>query len=189
MENITQEHLNARNQRLESKNKRLTLILFGFLFIWAAALTFMFILGPRAGAADIGDKILKVRGLVVVDENGTERIWIGAPVPEPLILGKRMPRGGEVSGIILFDSEGNERSGYVTSDGYPNVFFTLDSLGTQQVLFMAEPQGTPALLLWNGENRFRLVVNEDMPELKINKGEEVLFEIPKVQRDEIEELP
>jgi hypothetical protein len=34
------------------------------------------------------EKILRVRGLVVVDENGMERVRIGAPLPDPPFLGK-----------------------------------------------------------------------------------------------------
>jgi hypothetical protein len=171
-------------KKIESKNQWLTWILFGILFIWSAVLTYAFLTKTPFDAKNTADQILKVRGLVVVDQNGIERVWIGAPLPEPIILGKRIPRGGDVSGILLFDSEGNERSGYVTADGYPNVFFTLDGLGSQQVLFLTEPQGTPALMLWHGSSRFQLVVDKDQPELSLRKGNEILLEIPPIKNKE-----
>jgi hypothetical protein len=125
---------------------------------------------------------LRLRRLAIVDENGTERVVLGAPVPEPIILGKRITRGGPASGIILFDAEGNERSGYVTTDGYPNVLFTLDSLARQHVLFMTEPQGSTALWLWDAnDNSFQLNVNDKSPRLKITRQGKVVFEQPSTE--------
>lgn len=171
-------------RKTKSKNSPLIWILLGILFIWSGALTYAHFTRSPLDAKNTKDKILKVRGLVVMDQNGTERVWISAPLPEPLILGNRKPRGSKVSGILLYDSEGNERSGYVTADGYPNVFFTLDGLSGQRVLFLTEPQGTPALMLWNGGNRFRLVMSEDQPQLRLSKEDEVLLEIPQKDNQE-----
>ena len=50
--------------------------------------------------------VLRVRQTTVVDEKGTERIWMGAPVPAPTVDGKRVKRSGPVSGIILLDAKG-----------------------------------------------------------------------------------
>jgi len=169
---------------LERKNSRLNLIV--LVLSAAVVVSFLGITALRTQAPNpLGTtEILRVRGIVVVDENGTERVWIGAPVPEPLILGKRFPRGGKMSGIILFDEEGNERSGYCTSDGYSNVLFTLDSIGQQHVLFLAEPQGDTALWLWNGGNSFKLNVGEDASSMKLSQAEKVLFESPPARLDE-----
>jgi len=49
---------------------------------------------------------LRVRELAVVDERGTERVLIAAPLPEPMIMGKRGKRGGKISGIIILDATG-----------------------------------------------------------------------------------
>lgn len=125
---------------------------------------------------------LRLRRLAIVDEKGIERVVLGAPVPEPIILGKRITRGGPASGIILFDAEGNERSGYVTTDGYPNVLFTLDSLARQHVLFMTEPQGSTALWLWDAnDNSFQLNVNDKAPRLKITRQGKIIFEQPSAE--------
>jgi hypothetical protein len=71
---------------------------------------------------------LTVKRLAVVDDKGTERVVIAAPLPDPLILGKRVKRDGPVSGILIFDPKGNERGGYVTSDsGDLAALITLDS--------------------------------------------------------------
>jgi hypothetical protein len=119
-----------------------------------------------------------LRRLAIVDEKGTERVVLGAPVPEPITLGKGFSRGGKSSGILLFDEEGNERSGYVTTDGDPNVMFTLDSIARQQVLFMTEPHGSTSFWIWDqNNNAFQLNVGGESPKLKLIKdGEEMLIQ-------------
>jgi hypothetical protein len=165
------ERLSLRNRRLaRALAVSVTVLALGFVALAVRGLP------PARTAADGG--ILKVRGLVVVDGNGVERVRIQAPLPDPLVLGKRFPRGGAVSGILLSDEEGNERSGYVTSDGYPNVFFTLDSLARQHVLFITEPQGDPTLRLWDGTSVATLSAGADGPRLKLTSGERTLFEVP-----------
>ena len=95
-----------------------------------------------------------------------------------MTLGKRFSRGGKSSGILLFDEEGNERSGYVTTDGYPNVIFTLDSIAKQQVLFMTEPHGSASFWFWDqNNNAFQLNAGGESPKRKlIRDGEEMLIQ-------------
>jgi hypothetical protein len=127
--------------------------------------------GGGIAAARKPPDVLRVRQLSIVDANGVERVRIGAPLPEPPILGKRFHRDGNLSGILLFDAEGNERSGYATGDDYPNVLFTLDSLATQHVLFMAEPQGSPTLLMWDEKKGgLRLFVDEGQPHIRYSRA-------------------
>ncbi|SDF52490.1 hypothetical protein [Cellulophaga baltica] len=106
---------------------------------------------------DFSDKIIKVSGLVVTDSNGVERVIIGANLPHPQGHGTRFDRGGEVSGIMLYDSEGQERGGYVTDNDYGNIFMTLDSKTSQRALFIAEPQGAATLQVW-GNNGNKIVI-------------------------------
>jgi hypothetical protein len=165
-------------RRLEGRNRRLVRGWAATAVALALAIAALALFSIRPRNILPPDGVLTVRGLVVVDGNGVDRVRIGAPLPDPLVLGKRFPRGGTVSGILLFDDEGNERSGYVTSDGYPNVFFTLDSLARQHVLFITEPQGDPTLRLWDGASAATLSAGADGPELKITAGERTLLEVP-----------
>jgi hypothetical protein len=168
--------------RLDRRNRRLTWFCGVLLTGWLLTISS---LGLQAQAADPQVQtgavspgtagFLRVRGIVVVDEKGTERIWIGAPVPDPLIMGKRHPRGGKAHGIVLCDEEGNERSGYVTMDGYPNVMLTLDGMDQQHVLFLNEPQGTPSLTMWKGDHRLQLGVSESAPWLKVFKKDKLIW--------------
>ena len=99
------------------------------------------------------DEILTVRGLIVVDDKGVERVRIGSPLPDPLIGGKRLPRNGVVSGILIHDSDGDERGGYVTSDTNGDAFLTLDAKKGQQTIFVANRDGGANLAVWSGSNR------------------------------------
>jgi hypothetical protein len=99
------------------------------------------------------EEILTVRGLIVVDEKGVERVRIGSPLPDPMIGGKRFPRNGVVSGILIHDRDGDERGGYVTSDTNGDVFLSLDAKKGQQTIFVANRDGGANLALWSGGNR------------------------------------
>jgi hypothetical protein len=130
-------------------------------------------IGGGIAASKRDPDVLRVRQLSVVDANGVERVRIGAPLPDPPILGKRFHRDGAISGILLFDAEGNERTGYATGDEYPNVIFTLDSMATQHVLFMAEPQGSPTLMMWDEKKgALRFFVDDGQPHIRYARGGE-----------------
>ncbi len=51
-------------------------------------------------------EVLRTRALIVVDENGIERVVIGAPIPEP--PGRRIASS---TGLVINDSAGAERFG------------------------------------------------------------------------------
>ena len=103
----------------------------------------------RAWLALQEPQMLRVRQLAVVDEHGIERVIIGAPLPDPMILGKRHRRDGPVSGVIIADSTGTERGGYVTSDQGDNAMLTLDGQGFQTVLLLAEGDGSTTFRIWD----------------------------------------
>lgn len=109
------------------------------------------------------DEILTVRGLVVVDERGVERVRIGAPLPDPIKEGTRVPRQGVVAGMLIFDADGDERGGYVTN-ARGDAFLTLDAKKGQQAIFIANRDNyaslravpTPLLeMVRDGKSAFR----------------------------------
>ena len=74
----------------------------------AAWTTYLLLFGTRGVVkASAQPEMLTVKRLAVVDEKGTERIVIAAPLPDPLIQGKRVKRDGPASGILKFDPKGN----------------------------------------------------------------------------------
>ena len=133
-----------------------------------------------AGAPKIAD-VLRVRELDVVDRAGVTRVKLAAPLPNATIDGKTLTRGGRpqdtMSGMLLFDAEGVERSGYATSDhGYSNVLLTLDDKHKQHAMFIAEPTGATTLRLFNGDTQDRVdvAIGEDGPSLTmIRRGKEI----------------
>ena len=123
------------------------------------------------------NEVITARAIVLVDSLGVERAIIGAHLPDPTIHGYRVSRGGSVSGLMLFDSEGQERGGYVTDDWYGNVFLTLDSKTAQQALFIAEPQGGAAMRVWGrNDNQISIEAWEDtiVVDMKLN-GNNIKF--------------
>ena len=126
------------------------------------------------------DGILHVRGIVVEDQSGHERVRLGAPLPDPMIHGVRIKRSGVISGLLISDAEGNERGGYATSDKYGEAFFTLDSEDEQQVLFLANPKGGVHLDLFDKKgNEADLGVFPDGPKLTLTKAKNKVLELPK----------
>jgi hypothetical protein len=104
------------------------------------------------------DGILRARGLIVEDQNGHERVRLGAPPPGPMIHGVRYKRSGDISGPLISDAAGNERGGYVTGDKSGEAFFSLDSEDEQQVLFLANPKGGVNFDLYDSkENEVQLL--------------------------------
>ena len=133
----------SRLNRLEHKVKLLTTG-------WLLSILILAVVGWTAAPQQ--QDTLRLRQIIIVDDNGTERVWIGAPVPDPIVQGERVPRSGPISGIVLLDTNGNERSGYVTSDLSGAVFLSLDSEEDQEALFLANPGGGVHLSIYNTED-------------------------------------
>lgn len=133
------------------KNRTLCILLFFNMLVTGGLV--IYIVKNNHVEVDLSNEVLKVRGLIVTDSIGVERIIIGTHLPPAQSFGYRFYRGDNsgVSGVMLYDHEGQERGGYVTDDSYGNVFLTLDSKISQRVLFMAEPQGAANLKMW-GKN-------------------------------------
>lgn len=167
------------------KSKIITLVSVANMLFFAFYL-FAFTEKENTTTVNFEDKILKVRGLVVVDSLGIERVILGAPLPTAQSsMGNRLyPRekGTSVYGVMLYDAEGQERGGYVTDDDYGNVFLTLDSKSGQTFLALAEPYGATALQLWDrkGQNKISLETSDSIAEIKLKKNNQQL----KLYKDE-----
>ncbi len=123
---------------------------------------------------------LTLQRLNIVDGKGATRIVLAAPAPPPTRFGKTGKRDGEVSGVLLFDSTGTERGGYVTSDGDDgNALLTLDAQGKQTVLLLAEPQGSTLFRLWDRQNgSVTMGSGETGPFLNVRRGETLALSAP-----------
>jgi len=139
---------------------------------------------PAALPAVGADGLLRVRGLVVVDENGIERVRIEAPIIAPMLFGKRYARHGDMAGILLFDGDGNERSGYCTTNDGNGVLFTLDTLGGDAAHFEAYAAG--GVKLWMQEppgNRITLGVDATGAAIEMQKAGRPVAQLPAPAED------
>ena len=132
-------------------------------------------------AAPQTDGVLHVRGLIVEDEHGVERVRLGAPLPDPMGSdGVRHKRTGAISGMLISDAKGTERGGYVTADPSDEAFLTLDSRRGQEVLFLANPDGGTNLDLFDrGGNEAQLTVLPGGPKFVLKKQAKVVAQLPK----------
>jgi hypothetical protein len=160
-----------RVRRLERQLKAVTAL-------WLLTLAAVVFVAAQPQAAAPPDK-LRVRQITVVDDKGTERVWIGAPLPDPIVEGRRRTRSGPISGIVLLDAKGNERTGYATSDGSGEVFLGLDSEKEQQTLFLVNPGGGGHLSVFDKDgNLARLGILDGRPFVQLRQKKEIVFEQP-----------
>ena len=94
------------------KFDRITKLLLGLLVlgVWCLAVQSFVPFSP-VEASDTPNRVsqvIKTRGLIIVDEQGRDRIIIGAPVPDPPHIGKRI---NPAHGMIILDQNGYERFG------------------------------------------------------------------------------
>jgi hypothetical protein len=154
------DDLKERIAVLERRSRWLRHAVVGLALLWSATVAGVVTLvrtPVTLTAAQPGpDGILRVRGLIVEDGRGTPRVQIGAPLPDPPVLGKRISRGGTAHGILIFDAEGNERGGYATFDESGIAVMTLDEIGSMVAQLSAGPTGGGHLWLRNRDSEIRL---------------------------------
>ena len=71
---------------------------------------------PETKVAKVDQERLTVRRLDVVDENGTIRMTLGSPAPQPIVDGIQYKRVFPVSGLVIYDKDGSERGGFGVAD-------------------------------------------------------------------------
>ena len=121
---------------------------------------------------------MHVRGLVVDDAAGRERLRLGAPLPDPLQHGIRAKRSGTLSGLLITDASQTERGGYVTNDS-GEAFFSLDAPEEQQVLFLVNPHGGVNFDLYDKlGNEASLRVFPSGPQFKLKRAGNTVVELP-----------
>jgi hypothetical protein len=162
-----------RMERLERKMRVMFL-----MFVAVVMAVVVVSVKAQSGARDV----LRVRRLTIVDENGTDRIVLGAPLPDPVVNGRSVKRSGAVSGLAVLDAKGNERAGFATADSSGEVFIGLDSETGQEVLFLANPKGGSHLSIFDSNrNLVRIGVLEGKPTLLVRQKGETIFEQPEAR--------
>lgn len=173
--------------RLERKNRRLNWGFYTLLILFAATVFSSAVIDKtNAEASGTADSVLRVRGLIVTDANGKDRVHIGAPLPDPLLQGKRLKRNGSISGILLMDADGTERSGYFTSDDPGTVALTLDTAAGQTAMFLANDERGANLQIHDFDNRHsvRLIAVGNAPNIVVTRLGEDIFQVPEAKKEE-----
>jgi hypothetical protein len=71
---------------------------------------------PETKVEKVDHDRLRVHRVDIVDETGVVRMILGAPTPPPILGGIQYKRAFPVSGITLYDAQGNERGGIGVAD-------------------------------------------------------------------------
>src|SRR4051812_28285744 len=119
-----EDNLVARLESCERRQRRLVVAMYVLAALAIALLAQWATTPVHAGAP--ADR-LQARELVIVDSKGVERVRIGGDLPDAVINGKRIPRGEQAAGVLIYDGMGQERGGYVTWDPSGNAGLTLDT--------------------------------------------------------------
>ncbi len=93
--------LELRMQALEGRYRRLQML----LAVCAALGCLWMLTGQTPAIRAQSSDILRVRGLIIEDENGRERILLGAPIPK---VGARR-RSDPVNGLVVLGEKGVDR--------------------------------------------------------------------------------
>lgn len=88
-------------------------------------------------------------GIIVLDENGHDRVALGSPVPDPW-FGKRI---GASTGMTLLDEEGLERSGYglLKVEGVYRANLGFDYPGKEGMTFTLDDNGETGIWIRDAE--------------------------------------
>jgi hypothetical protein len=167
------EELEVRLETLERRNR------------WLAAVVLLqlpLVLMLRCATTPVAapPASLRLHDLVIVDDRGVERVRVGGNLPDPVIHGKRVSRGDEAAGVLLYDRTGQERGGYITFRKGNQVALTLDSADAQSALFVAPAEGGSALRLGNGGDEVTLRSDEDGARLTAVENGKVVYQQPPI---------
>jgi hypothetical protein len=158
----------SRLAACERANHRLSRIVGVLLFAMAGGVLASCISTARAESSD--PQVLTVSELRVVDGRGVVRVRIGGDLPDAIVRGKRTPRGDRAAGVLVYDTTGQERGGYVTLDRSGIVGLTLDRRNGQTGQFWSDTVRHTALRLWNGGDVAELRVGTESGRINVLRG-------------------
>lgn len=192
MTNGVPDGVAKRIVRLERRQRLLGIMCVGLVIVTISAVTW-----PSVSAQG-QPQVLRARGLIIVDEQGRERIVIGSPVPDPK-EGKRL---NPSTGMVINDVNGYERFGLgLTQDNRMGMGFdappgkgdgrnreriniVADENGGSYVRFLNRKTGVVGRLILDASDQFYLEFL-DFPDGKVLsrrigfKGEQPVMELPR----------
>ena len=129
---------------------------------------------------------LTVKRLAVIDDKGIERVVIAAPLPDPIVHGKRFKREGPISGILIYDPRGDERGGYATGDAESSgALLTLDSEDGQVFTAYANASGNDgATISLQSDKRDAIsLTTYEQPRIQMRQNGKIIRKIPETAPD------
>ena len=192
MTNGVPDSVAERIVRLERRQRLLGIMCVGLVIVTISAVTW-----PSVSAQG-QPAVLRARGLIIVDDQGRERIVIGSPVPDPK-EGKRL---NPSTGMVINDVNGYERFGLgLTQDNRMGMGFdappgkgdgrnreriniVADENGGSYVRFLNRKTGVVGRLILDASDQFYLEFL-DFPDGKVLsrrigfKGEQPVMELPR----------
>ena len=170
------EDIAPLDRRISQLKKQVQLL----MWLWVGTISIAIFMNASWHVHAATAQNLKVRRLEVVDEKGTARVIISAPLPEPVINGKRGKRDTAMSGILIYDPKGNERGGYGTSDAADlSALLTLDSENSQ--VFTAYANGASSgATVWvaNEDNQNVIMSTHNTALFEITRGKTIIYKQP-----------
>jgi hypothetical protein len=124
---------------------------------------------------------IKARELVVIDAKGTVRARVSGDMPDAVMAGGHVSkRGDKAAGFMLYDSQGIERGGYVTTDEGGNAMLTLDSRQRMTAIMVAGPDEDQvgALSLTTRSGAIEMRADSNGPRLTTTDKDGVKFQQP-----------
>ena len=93
-------------------------------------------------------------GIVILSEDGFDRVVLGDPVPDPNI-GRRIAPS---TGLVINDAEGFERTGYSVKvvEGVLRVGLGLDTRGGEGLVLTLDDDGVSGIIVGEGDDRLFL---------------------------------
>ena len=139
-----------------------TLLALLVIGVWCLLAQSVFnVFSTEASAEDVKtQQLIRTRGLIIVDEQGRDRVILGAPVPDPPHRGERV---NPAHGMIILDHNGYERWGVGLMDNtgqlamgfdappdpanpkknYERLHLIADGKGGAMIRFMNRQTGVP----------------------------------------------
>ncbi len=145
-----------------------------------ALAAFLWLFESRGNVRAAVSESLTVKRLAVVDDKGTERVVIAAPLPDPVVLGQRFKRSGVISGVAIYDRDGNERGGYATTDTGSGALLSLDAANGEvfKVVANAGQKDGGTLYLFNGKHDGVVLTTHSQPTIEMVQNRKIIFKNP-----------
>jgi len=97
-------------------------------------------------------------GMLILDAAGLDRVAVGAPASAPFVRGKLYPRVSALSGVIVNDTQGNERGGIGVLDN-GRAIVALDRVASEAIGMSADAaSGATALTITDASSRPQLAL-------------------------------